>query len=85
MQNLHINHPLVIDMANNTGLDKWSCVAILTAQESGIKPHEMDTFMECFDYHMANSTLAMYAIEQALIFTIQHYINIDNIVTKNLK
>lgn len=85
MTNLHINHPLVIDMAKNTGLDKWSCVAILTAQETGIQPHEMGTFIECFDYHMANSMEAMYAIEAALTFTMQHYINIENIVNKTSK
>lgn len=85
MTNLHINHPLVKDMARGTRLDKWSCVAILTAQESGIKPDEMDTFMECFNYHMGNSMMAMDAIEAALIFTMQHYINIENIVTKTSK
>lgn len=71
-------------MAHNTGLDKWTCVAILTAQETGIKPHEMDTFLECFDYHTANSMLAMYAIEAALIFTMQHYINIDTVTNTSI-
>ena len=92
LQNLSIAHPLVIDMAKNLDIDKYSAMAILTAQECGIHEHEMGTYMETFKFHMDNSATAMdsiqrakdavLAIESSLVHTIQHSINIQNIVTK---
>lgn len=95
MNSLHITHPLVIAMAKNQDISVYSAMALLTAQECGIKEHEMGTFIEAFNYHMDDGITvlgdiemakkAVDSIELALSFTIADSINIQNIVTKTLK
>lgn len=48
MTNLHINHPLVIDMAKNKDISRIEAIAELTGEENGVQPHEMAMYLEEF-------------------------------------
>lgn len=80
MQNLHINHPLVIDTARKMDTSRFTAMAHLTALEVGIKPHEMSMYMEEFHANMANSMTVCDAIETALAYTISESINMEAVV-----
>jgi hypothetical protein len=54
MTNLHINHPLVIDMAKNKDISRIEAIAELTAEDNGVKPHEMQMYLEEFHKNMAD-------------------------------
>ena len=69
MTNLHINHPLVIDMAKNKDISRIEAIAELTGEENGVQPHEMAMYLEEFHKNMADSMTYTNSIGRALIYT----------------
>lgn len=69
MTNLHINHPLVIDMAKNKDISRIEAIAELTGEENGVQPHEMGMYLEEFHKNMADSMTYTDSIGLALLYT----------------
>ena len=69
MTNLHINHPLVIDMAKNKDISRIEAIAELIGEENGVQPHEMAMYLEEFHKNMADSMTYTDSIGRALIYT----------------
>ena len=69
MTNLHINHPLVIDMAKNKDISRIEAIAELAGEENGVQPHEMGMYLEEFHKNMADSMTYTDSIGRALIYT----------------
>jgi hypothetical protein len=69
MTNLHINHPLVIDMAKNKDISRIEAIAELTAEDNGVQPHEMQMYLEEFHKNMAESMTYTDSISRALVYT----------------
>ena len=73
----HINHPSVIEMANKEKITISEAIAILTAEDFGIKKHEMVHYIFQFNHLMRTGYMLEESIEKSLHSVIMKPIQIN--------
>ena len=67
MINFHLNSNEVTDLANRTGHDRYTAMAILAGKQFGITPQEETEYMRLFHANMADRKGVLTSINNALV------------------
>jgi len=67
MINFHLNSNEVTDLANRTGHDRYTAMAILAGKQFGITPQEDAEYMRIFHKNMADRKGVLTSINNALV------------------
>lgn len=82
MINFHINSNEVTDLANRTGHDRYTAMAILAGKQFGITPQEEEQYMRIFHKNMADRKGVLTSISNALVEVAMNDNFIQQTVTK---
>lgn len=67
MINFHINSNEVTDLVNQTGIDRYTAMAILSGKQFGITAEEEAEYLRIFHKNMADSKGVLTSISNALV------------------